>query len=97
MRQDDGCYVQPVLPCEVQVALIVGRTAEDGTLAVFHQHEIRDIDRHRPGRVERMHGPEAGVEALFLRRLQRDLAGAHAVAHGDELGQGRIVLRQPRR
>ena len=39
---------EPVLVDEVEVALVVRRAAEDRAGAVFHQDEIRDVDRQRP-------------------------------------------------
>ena len=39
-----------------------------------------------------MHRLEPGVEAALLGRLDHRLAGAHAVAFGDEVGERRIVL-----
>ena len=39
---------------EFEVALIVRRTAEDGARAVFHQHEVGDVDRKLASRIERM-------------------------------------------
>ena len=65
-------------------------TAEDRAGAVLHQHEIRHIDRELPALDQRMQRLEAGVVAAFFRGLQHGLAGAHAVALGDELIELRV-------
>ena len=52
-RGEDVDHRQPVLPREVEVALVMRRAAEDGAGAVVHQDEVRDIDRQLPCRVER--------------------------------------------
>ena len=44
-RADDGNDVEPIFTGELQIALIVTGAAEDRAGAVFHQHEIGDIDR----------------------------------------------------
>ena len=44
----DGHHRQAIFAREVEVALVVRRTAEDRAGAVGHQHEIRDIDRAAP-------------------------------------------------
>src|SRR3546814_9063179 len=36
----------------VEVALVVAGAAKNGAGAVFHQHEVRHIDRQGPGRIE---------------------------------------------
>src|SRR3546814_1138662 len=38
---------QVVAAREVEVTLVVGRAAKNGTGAVVHQHEIGDVDRQR--------------------------------------------------
>ena len=88
---DHRRVAEAVLVDEVEVALVVRRAAEDRAGAVLHQDEVRDIDRQRPGRVERMLGADAGVEAQLLRRLDRLLRGAHALAFLDERGELRIL------
>ena len=72
-RQHHRHHVQPVLAREIQVALIVPRTAEDRAGAVFHQHEVGDP--HREGRVlqERVPHAQPGVVALLLRGLDHRL------------------------
>ena len=46
-RQHDGAHRQAVFAGEIEVALVMGRAAEDRAGAVIHQDEIRDIDRQR--------------------------------------------------
>ena len=77
---------------EVEVALVVRRAAEDRAGAVFHQHEIRDVDRELPVRIERMHGADAGVDALLLGGVDLGLRGAALLALVDE-GRDLRVLR----
>ena len=45
---------QAIFAGEIQIALVMGRAAENRTGAIFHQHEICDIDRQLPVRVERI-------------------------------------------
>lgn len=82
---------QAIFVGEVEVALVAGRAAENGAGAVFHQHEIGDIDRQRPVVVKRMDDAEAGVKTLLLSCLQRRHRGAHMADILDELRQCRIV------
>src|SRR5262249_57115320 len=53
-----------------------------------------DITRQLPAWPERMQRLDAGVESLLLRRFERHLARAHAVALGDELGERGIAAGQ---
>ena len=76
---------------EVEVALVVRRAAEDGAGAVFHQHEVRDVNRQLPAGVERMDGADAGVETLLLRGVDHLLRGADAFDLGDERGKLRVL------
>ncbi len=93
-RQYHRDHRQPVFAGEFEVALVVRRAAENGAGAVFHQHKVGDPDRHAPVGVKRMHGFEAGGAAALLGGLDYRLAGAHAVAFGDEGGQLGIGLGQ---
>ena len=72
------------------------RAAEDGAGAVFHQNEIRDIDRQLPVRIERVQRPDAGVEAHLLGGVDLGLRGAAAPALLDERGEFGIFLRRRR-
>ena len=90
-RADDRGRSEAVDVDEVEVALIVRRTAENRARAVIHQDEIRHIDRQAPVRVERMNDPEAGVVALLLRGLDRGDRGADLAAFLDERGERRIA------
>ena len=93
-RQHDRDDRQRVFPREIEIALVVRRAAEDRARAIFHQHEIRDIDRQRRAGPERVARAQAGVEALFLGGLEHRLARPHAVAFGDEGGEAGIAARQ---
>ena len=66
-------------------------TAENRPAAIFHQHEIGDIDRHAPAFVERVDSLEPGRPSALLGRLDRRFAGAEAAAFGDEFGKASIV------
>jgi hypothetical protein len=57
---------QAVFVGEIEVALVMGRAAEDRAGAVFHQHEIGDIDRQSPPGIKRMFHADAGIEAELL-------------------------------
>ena len=81
---------QPVFAHEVEVALVMRRAAEDGARAVLHQDEVGDIDRQLTGRIERMHGSDAGVVAELLGGIDRLLRRAGALALGDERLQRRV-------
>ena len=85
---------EPVFVDEIEVALVVRRAAEDRAGAVFHQHEVRDIDRQLPVRIERMDRLDAGVETLLLGGVDDFLRGADAFDLGDELGEFRILRRR---
>ena len=89
--QNNGCNGQTVLAREIQVSLIVRRTAEDRPGAVVHQHEVGDVDRQAPVRVERMTGGQRGLVATFFGCLDGLFAGAQSVAFGDEGAQLRIL------
>ena len=69
----------------------MARAAEDRAGAVFHEHEVGDVDRQRGVVLERVADREAGIMAALLGALDGLLAGAHAVALGDERGQRRIA------
>ena len=75
---------------EIQIALIVSRTAEDRAGAVVHEHEIGDVERQRALGVEGVADAHARVEAALARRLDVALADAGAVALGNEVGERRV-------
>ncbi len=83
-----------VLVDEVEVALVVRRAAEDRAGAVFHQHEVRDVDRQLPARVERMDGLDAGIKALLLGGVDDFLRGADLLHISDEFGELGILGRR---
>ncbi len=53
-RHDDGRDGEFVFAGEIEIALVVRGAAEDRAGAIAHQHEVRDIDRQLPVRIERM-------------------------------------------
>ena len=72
----------------------MGRAAENRARAVFHQHEIGDIDRQAPAGVERVKNLEAGVIAPLLRGLDRRDRGPDPAAFLDERRERRIAPRR---
>ena len=69
------------------------RTAENRPGAIVHQHEIGDIDRQTPFRIERMAHLEPRIIAFLFRRFDRRGGGATMMALGDEARQPRVVPR----
>jgi len=64
--------------------------AKDRAGAVFHQHEIGDVNRYLPVCIERMDRLDAGVETELLGGVDDFLRGAVALRFGDELRQLRV-------
>ena len=93
-RQDHRHDFEAIFPSEIKVALIMGRTAEDGARAVVHQDKIGDIDRQTPARVKRMRDRHAGVKAKLFARLNVRLRRAALAALDDELGKFRTISGQ---
>src|SRR5690606_14915880 len=93
-RQDDRDHRQIVFAGEVEVALVVGRAAEDGAGSVVHQNEIGDVDGQRRSFYHRVFHGERGAVALLFGGFDRFDRGAHAAAFGDELGQRRVGFGQ---
>ena len=89
--------VEAIPAREIEIALIVTGTSENGAGAVIHEHEIGNVDRQFDTGPERVRRREAGVEAFLFRRLDGRLAGPHAVAFGQEVGQFRVRFRRVRR
>ena len=85
-------HAQAIGADKIEVALIVGGAAENRARAVFHQHEIGDIDRQAPLGVERVQDFEPRVVALLLRRLDRGDRRADLARLLDERMQRRVVL-----
>ena len=86
--QHDGDHGKAVFARKIEVALVMGRAAEDGAGAVFDEHEIGDVDGQRPPRDEGVrHLDPKPVPALLLRLDQHQ---GHAVApvFGHQLGAG---------
>ncbi len=72
-RQHHRRHRQPVFAGEVEIALVMGGTAEDRAGAVFHQHEIGDVDRQGLARQEGMQGGDGGAIAALLLRPRSPL------------------------
>src|SRR3546814_7390652 len=68
---NDAVDREVIFAREIEVALVVRRTAEDRTGAIVHQHIVDDPDRQMPVGIERMFDRKAGVEAQLLRGLDR--------------------------
>ena len=66
------------------IALIVRGAAEDRAGAVFHQHEIGDVNRQLFPVDKRMQGANAGFITQLFSGLDRNFAGPQALAFGDE-------------
>ena len=91
-RQHDRRYGEAVFPREIQIALVMGRAAEDGAGAVFDENEIGDVNRQGLARHQRVLDLEAEAIALFLLRLDGGFRGAGGAAFGDESGDLGIAL-----
>ncbi len=81
---DHGSISEPIFVDKIEVALIVRGAAEDRAGAVFHQHEIGDIDRQFPVRIERVDRPDAGIKTLLLLGVDDLLRGAVPLRLRDE-------------
>ena len=93
-RQHHGYDRQAVLARELQIALVVRRTAENRAGAVIHQDEVGDVDRQLLIGHERIAAAQAGVVADLLRLLDRLLAGRHLGARRDERGDAGVLVGQ---
>src|SRR3546814_2733786 len=60
---NDAVDREVIFAREIEVALVVRRTAEDRTGAIVHQHIVDDPDRQMPVGIARMFDRKAGVEA----------------------------------
>ena len=95
--QDDRPDRQAILPGEVQVALVMGRAAEDGARAVVHEDEVGDPDGQFEGGVEGVADPQARIEAQLLGGLDLGLGDRAAPAGVDEGGSLGTARRDFRR
>ncbi len=84
LRAHHRRVAETVFVDEVEVALVMRGATEDCAGAVIHQHEIRDVHRQLPGRIERMDGLDAGVEALLFGGVDFRLRRAGVTAFLDE-------------
>ena len=76
---------------EVEIALVMGRAAEDRARAIFRQDEIGDPDGHLTA-VERVDDPQPCVEADLLCLFDLGLGRSALAAFRDKGGGGRIGL-----
>src|SRR5690606_26425623 len=83
---------QAVLGREIEIALVVAGHRHDRASAVFHQHEVRDVDRQVLAG-ERMPGADAGIEAELLGCLELRGGGSPALAEFYEFRGIAIVAR----
>jgi hypothetical protein len=79
---------------KIKVALIMGRTAKDGTGSVTHQDEIGDVDREFFALDEWVCNAQAGIMAAFIGRLNGFFAGAQLAAFLDEGRRLGVLLRE---
>jgi hypothetical protein len=86
-RHEGVDHRQVVLAREVEVALVMGRAAEDRAGAVVHQDEVGDVDRQLPVVVEGVADAQARVEAALLGLLDLLLGRAEMLALLDEGGE----------
>ncbi len=84
-------HLQPVFTGEIEVALIMARTAKDCAGAIVHQDEISDIDRQALFRVYRIDAGKAGIKAQLFRLLDRLFASPGLGAIGDKSLQPNLV------
>ena len=91
LGQDHGDHAQAIAVGEVEVALVVRRAAEDGAGAIVHEHEVGDVKGQLQAVDQGVAHFEAGVVPLLLGRRDDLLAGAQAIASGDELGRRGIL------
>ena len=91
---DHGGIAEVVFVDEIEVALVMCRAAEDRAGAIFHQHEIGDIDRQLPVGIKGMDCTDTGVEPLLLGGVDDLLRGADPFDLGDELGERRVLGRR---
>ncbi len=75
---------QAIFGGKVEVALVVPWHGHDCAGAIFHQHEVGDVDRQiGPG--ERVLGGDAGIEAQFFSGFQFGCGGPALLAQRDEV------------
>ena len=62
-------HLKPIGIGKIEVALVMGRTAENCAGAIFHQHEIGDVDRQPAVGNQRVLRCQTGIESPFLGRF----------------------------
>ena len=96
-RQHHRRHRQSIFAREIQITLVMRRTAKNRPRAVFHQHEIGDPHRKTDALDKRMRHPQPGVVAALLRRLDHRLARPQAGTLGHKRRRRRITGRHRRR
>ena len=64
----------------------MGGAAKNRTGAIFHQHEIGDMNRQGDGPVKRMNRLQACVKATFFSCFNRRFRSAKLGAFGNKIG-----------
>ena len=90
-RQDNGDHAKTVGVGKIQVALVMGRTAEDGAGAIFHKHEIGDVNGKPAVRDKRMLHGQAGIETFLFSGFHSGFRRAQLGAFCKKVGGLRIV------
>ncbi len=85
---------QLIFARELKIALIMGRAAENRPGAIFHQHEIGDIDRQLEIGDEGMAHAQSGVDADFICFFNGFFASSQSVAFLCECRDRGIVAGQ---
>ena len=85
---------QIVLAGEIQIALVMRRTAKNRAGAVVHEDEVGDHQRQGLIRLGRVLHAQAGVKTLLLLGFQLRFRRAGALALTDELSQLFVILCQ---
>ncbi len=93
-RNNDRPDLQVIFAGEIQVALIMGRAAENRPGAIVHQDEIGDVNRNFGGLAKRVNRFQPGVVAPLFGTLDIFLAGAHPVALIDEALEILVFFRE---
>ena len=86
VRRENWFDRQGIFRRKVEIALVMGGAAENGTRAVVHQNEVGDPDRQFPSGIQRVFHADAGVHADLFGGFQRLGGGAAQTALGEEGG-----------
>src|SRR5215831_7790289 len=75
---------------KIEIALVMGRSAVNGSGAIFHHNEIGHIDWQSPGRVEWMDRLDPGIKAKLFSLVDQFLRRPGALAFRDEGCERRV-------